>query len=190
VEESLIREALVTSCGNQTRAAKLLDISRDSLRYRMHKFGIESVRGQLMRETWAQQSGREATILPETDNRRAPHDPTVSRERRGFKRMQVNFSACIGDARSKVGDFAMGAIQDISMGGVRMSVPKGMNPTAGPGGEAAEFIISFSLPNNHWPIGVKCLPRRVVDLGDEVQIGAAFVDTDIRSHHALQQYLN
>jgi DNA-binding protein Fis len=26
--------------GNQTRAAKLLDISRDALRYRMQKFGI------------------------------------------------------------------------------------------------------------------------------------------------------
>jgi hypothetical protein len=190
VEESLIREALLTSCGNQTRAAKLLDISRDSLRYRMHKFGIESVRGQLMRETWAQQSGYEPALLTETGERRASHDPTINRERRSFNRMQANFPVCIGDARSKGGDFAMGAIQDISMGGVCLSVPRGMNPAIGPGGEAAEFNISFSLPNSHWPIGVKCRPRRMVEIGDEVQIGAAFVDTDIRSHHALQQYLN
>jgi two-component system response regulator AtoC len=40
IEETLVRQALEMTGGNQTRAAKLLDISRDALRYRMHKFGI------------------------------------------------------------------------------------------------------------------------------------------------------
>ena len=40
VEEALIRQALKIAKGNQTKAAKLLDISRDALRYRMQKFGI------------------------------------------------------------------------------------------------------------------------------------------------------
>ena len=40
VEESLVRQALAMTGGNQTKAARLLDISRDSLRYRMQKFGI------------------------------------------------------------------------------------------------------------------------------------------------------
>jgi len=40
VEESLVRQALKMTGGNQTRAAKLLDISRDALRYRMQKFNI------------------------------------------------------------------------------------------------------------------------------------------------------
>ena len=42
VEEDLVRQALEMTGGNQTKAAKLLDISRDSLRYRMQKFGIDS----------------------------------------------------------------------------------------------------------------------------------------------------
>ena len=42
VEESLVKQALAMTGGNQTKAAKLLDISRDSLRYRMQKFGIAS----------------------------------------------------------------------------------------------------------------------------------------------------
>ena len=42
VEEALVRQALEMTGGNQTKAAKLLDISRDSLRYRMQKFGIVS----------------------------------------------------------------------------------------------------------------------------------------------------
>jgi transcriptional regulator with PAS, ATPase and Fis domain len=40
VEEALVRQALKMTKGNQTKAAKLLDISRDALRYRMQKFGI------------------------------------------------------------------------------------------------------------------------------------------------------
>jgi DNA-binding NtrC family response regulator len=40
VEEALVRRALKMTNGNQTKAAKLLDISRDALRYRMQKFGL------------------------------------------------------------------------------------------------------------------------------------------------------
>ncbi len=40
VEERLVRQALEKSRGNQTKAAQLLGISRDSMRYKMKKFGI------------------------------------------------------------------------------------------------------------------------------------------------------
>jgi DNA-binding NtrC family response regulator len=40
LEKQLIMQALQTVNGNQTRAAKLLGISRDSLRYKMQKFGL------------------------------------------------------------------------------------------------------------------------------------------------------
>lgn len=43
VEKSLIREALKITRGNQSRAAKLLDITRNTLRYRLKKFGLERV---------------------------------------------------------------------------------------------------------------------------------------------------
>jgi DNA-binding NtrC family response regulator len=41
VENDLVRQALAQSDGNQTRAAQLLGISRDSLRYRMQKLASE-----------------------------------------------------------------------------------------------------------------------------------------------------
>ena len=44
LEEALVREALKMTGGNQTKAARLLGISRDSLRYRMQKFGIETLK--------------------------------------------------------------------------------------------------------------------------------------------------
>lgn len=40
VEKQLLLQALETVSGNQTRAAKLLGISRDSLRYKMQKLGL------------------------------------------------------------------------------------------------------------------------------------------------------
>jgi len=40
LEEHLIKEALGKTGGNQTRAAALLSISRDELRYRLQKYGL------------------------------------------------------------------------------------------------------------------------------------------------------
>jgi DNA-binding NtrC family response regulator len=42
VEKDFVRQALKAANGNQTRAAQLLGISRDQLRYRMQKFGFIS----------------------------------------------------------------------------------------------------------------------------------------------------
>ncbi len=44
VEQALVEEALHQAHGNQTQAARLLDISRDALRYKMKKFGLGHVK--------------------------------------------------------------------------------------------------------------------------------------------------
>jgi DNA-binding NtrC family response regulator len=41
-ERSLIEQALREAEGNQTRAAQRLGISRDTLRYRLKKYGLQS----------------------------------------------------------------------------------------------------------------------------------------------------
>ena len=40
VEEQLVRQALAQTSNNQTKAAKLLHLSRDQLRYRMERYGL------------------------------------------------------------------------------------------------------------------------------------------------------
>jgi DNA-binding NtrC family response regulator len=46
MEESLVRQAFQMANGNQTRAAKLLDISRDALRYKLKKLGLIGQEGE------------------------------------------------------------------------------------------------------------------------------------------------
>ena len=45
VEKELIRQSLDMTRGNQTKAAKLLSLTRDTLRYRMQKFGFLPEKG-------------------------------------------------------------------------------------------------------------------------------------------------
>ena len=40
IEEQLVRKALIQASNNQTKAAKLLHLSRDQLRYRMERYGL------------------------------------------------------------------------------------------------------------------------------------------------------
>jgi transcriptional regulator with PAS, ATPase and Fis domain len=42
MEKQLLKEALVKAEGNQTQAAKLLKITRDTLRYKIKKYGLDS----------------------------------------------------------------------------------------------------------------------------------------------------
>jgi DNA-binding NtrC family response regulator len=42
LEKKLIEEALIRFSGNQTKAARCLGMSRDTIRYRMKKFGLKS----------------------------------------------------------------------------------------------------------------------------------------------------
>ncbi len=45
LEEKLVRKALLASGGNQSRAARILGLNRDKLRYRMRQYQIEVERG-------------------------------------------------------------------------------------------------------------------------------------------------
>ena len=53
VERTLIVKALQRTGGNQSRAAALLRMSRDQLRYRVRKFGLKSKTAAEQTEGWA-----------------------------------------------------------------------------------------------------------------------------------------
>ena len=110
-------------------------------------------------------------------------------ERRRFNRKQVRLPVFIGKVRLKTEELVSGIILDISIGGIRFTIPKRANLEIPPDSETTEFAISFTLPGNLLPINVKCRLKRVIKTAEDVQIGAAFVDTAFSSHQVLQQCL-
>jgi DNA-binding NtrC family response regulator len=51
LERDLVRQALAITRGNRSRAARLLGMNRDQIRYRIEKFGLETDESQLVAET-------------------------------------------------------------------------------------------------------------------------------------------
>jgi len=112
----------------------------------------------------------------------------IHRDRRHPERKEVILPAFIGEVHSQAEKFGTGTILDISIGGIRLSVPKGTNLEK-IGIETDEFSVTFSLTSKPQPIKVKCQPKWVSDSTEAVQIGAAFVDPNFQIHETLQKYL-
>jgi len=82
-----------------------------------------------------------------------------------------------------------GAITDISLGGVRITIPKDIKYEISLDPRTSKFEIVFILPNENRPICFACESCRVDKSDESIHIGAAFIDGDIQSYKALQTYL-
>jgi hypothetical protein len=114
---------------------------------------------------------------------------SADQDRRRFERRKVDLPATIGDAHSDPRDFEMGTVLDISVGGIRFSVPKGMTVQIQTDSETSEFSVIFTLPNNSWRTNLICRPQRISESEEDVQIGAAVVNPDYFYTTALRKYL-
>ena len=109
---------------------------------------------------------------------------------RKFERKKVDLPALICDSRLQRWEFKTGTILDISIGGIRFSLPKGINVDALQNISPTEFCIIFSLPGNLRPINAKCLIRSVYKSEEDSQIGGVLMHRDFRTFTAIQQYMN
>jgi hypothetical protein len=110
--------------------------------------------------------------------------------RRRFERKKVRIPGYIGDTRWQRRDFVAGVILDISLGGIKMSIPKGTRVEIQNLSETEEFSIIFNIQTCLWPISVKINPRMVFESAEEVQFGASLSNPDFLAYSALQMYLN
>ncbi|MDR2861680.1 MAG: PilZ domain-containing protein [Syntrophobacterales bacterium] len=110
----------------------------------------------------------------------------ISAERRQFERKKVSLPAFIGSTDSKADAFESGIVQDLSFSGIRFSLSRA---TKLEGLENQHVCVIFTLPNEHQLVTVKCLPQRVDDRGNRVQVSAELLDVDFTSCKALQSYL-
>jgi hypothetical protein len=113
----------------------------------------------------------------------------VFQNRRRSEREKVSFPAFIGDPRWQRRDFIAATIQDISFGGIRVSIPKGTRVKIDNYGKEAEFSVIFSVPDTLWPIHVECRPKWVADSEESFQLGAALVNPDLTAYKVMQKYL-
>jgi c-di-GMP-binding flagellar brake protein YcgR len=113
----------------------------------------------------------------------------IIQNRRRCDRKKVSLKAFIGDPRWQRRNFVKGTILDISLGGIRFSVPKGTTVEILAGDKATEYSVIFTLPNNLWQTNVKCRSQRALESEEAVQVGAAFVSLDPSTCSTLQKYL-
>jgi hypothetical protein len=113
----------------------------------------------------------------------------IGKERRRFLRKKVSLPAFIDAADSRKREFEAGTVLDISMGGIRFSVPKGTKFEAQNGSNDSEFSVLFILPEESKPVRIKCRTMQIYDESQVLQIGAAFMDADFNSYRALHNYL-
>jgi c-di-GMP-binding flagellar brake protein YcgR len=115
-------------------------------------------------------------------------------ERRKHTRKPVNISAQVslsnkGKKKSKQ-DIEFGVILDISMGGIKITVPNDVKIEIVENKPQSTFDLHFVLPDEKTPVNFTCNPCMVKNAEKETHIGAYFVDADFNSLQKLHNYLN
>ena len=116
-------------------------------------------------------------------------DPGMEKEQRQYSRKQVSLPAFIMNKNTDAKGLLTGKVLDISLGGIKISIPQGVKLEISSDRETNEFHIVFTLPDVAQPINMKCKPERVAEAGDDLHVGASFVDADFQSCQNLQKYM-
>ena len=111
----------------------------------------------------------------------------VEKEKRQYPRKTLSVPAVVN--QQEQGQMGIGSITEISLGGVKVLIPKDFKHQILIDSQGSKFEIVFNLPNENKPIKLSCESQRVVDAEDSIHIGASFVDADFKSYKALQTYL-
>jgi hypothetical protein len=111
----------------------------------------------------------------------------VGNEKRQYPRKSLSVPAVID--QQEPGQMAIGTITDISLGGVRVLIPKDFKHQLVIDSQGSKFEMVFNLPAENKPIRLSYESQRVVDGEDSVYVGATFVDADFKNYKALQTYL-
>jgi hypothetical protein len=110
-------------------------------------------------------------------------------ERRAFTRKKVSLPASIHEVGSKTRELKRGTIRNISLGGLLISVPNKSKLETSADIQINEFHIFFTLPGSQRPIILTGRPQRVFGSEEQIQVGAAFLDSDFQDFQILHKYL-
>jgi hypothetical protein len=111
----------------------------------------------------------------------------VEKEKRQYPRKALSVPVVIN--QQELGQMGIGAITEISLGGLKVLIPKDFKHQIHIDSKGLRFEIVFNLPDENKPIKMSCESIRVVDAEDSIHVGASFVGADFKSYKALQTYL-
>ena len=114
----------------------------------------------------------------------------VEGEKRRHPRRNVSFPALVSGCGSEDKAVLQTALViDISQGGLQILTPSTYELKKEGDGEASMMTITFALPDSKKPITIECVPLSVFRSDQETNIRASFVDTDVETSQAIQNYL-
>jgi hypothetical protein len=115
-------------------------------------------------------------------------DLLAQEERRRFTRKSATIPAFVKGADSPTTTLYGAVILDISLGGLRISLPKDCISEINDSSRGSQFETSFVLPEGDKPIRMVCKSQRVVPVNGNVYVGATFVDSELVTYRQLQKY--
>lgn len=142
---------------------------------------------QISREDRRSLSSTIAIILSDYLNKRMVSTVETKHEKRQYPRKALFAPAVVNQPDTEQEGIA--AITEISLGGLKIMLPKDMEDRLKIDGQGSKFKVSFNLPSNNKSICLSCESQNAVNSKDSVHIGASFVDADFQNYQALQTYL-
>jgi hypothetical protein len=112
----------------------------------------------------------------------------VGEERRRWKRRDVAIPAFVTRCGKEATTYPA-TIQNVSLGGLRISLNDDCLREVKAGAENYPFEAFFALPQNQRPIRVQCKASHVVPREGDYAVGAAFTDAAFSDYQAFEQYL-
>jgi hypothetical protein len=110
-------------------------------------------------------------------------------ERRRFARKKITLPArTILKDGSKSQSYP-GVVLNISRGGVLVAYAKGSDMQFTSKGELPHFRVCFYVPQSRKELSFDCIARHMRDTGEEIQVGASFLDPSEEKLQKLSPYL-
>ncbi len=110
-----------------------------------------------------------------------------ARERRRFPRQEGSLPALI--RMSEFQQARSGVILDLSLAGMKISVPKEAKIEMKEGKEGPCLEVSFAIPQDRSAMTVKCRPEWMSQRNGTVDLGLSFDDCSFTDYKRLQTYL-
>jgi hypothetical protein len=110
----------------------------------------------------------------------------MSGERRRFHRKKLTLPAMTILKNGSKSQAHPGVILNISIGGVLVTHAKGGDMQFG---ELPHFRVCFSVPQNRKELCFDCVARHMRDTGEEIQVGANFIEPSEEKLQKLAPYL-